>query len=63
MATSTEAQPMRDDLPPDSYWKFVKCWHDGDGTEFGGIQLTGGCCGIGPDHISCLREHLSEEKS
>lgn len=49
MATSTEAQPMRDDLPPDGYWKFVKTWH---------VQFIGGCCGIGPAHISCLKENL-----
>jgi S-methylmethionine-dependent homocysteine/selenocysteine methylase len=53
MATSTEAQPMRDDLPPGEYWKFVKDWHGADG-----VQLIGGCCGIGPTHISCLKENL-----
>lgn len=53
MASSTEAQPMRDDLPPVGYWKFVKEWHDIDG-----VQMIGGCCGIGPAHISCLKENL-----
>jgi S-methylmethionine-dependent homocysteine/selenocysteine methylase len=42
------------DLPPDSYWKFVKCWHGGDGidgSKIGGMLLIGICCGIGPDRI------------
>ena len=45
---------MRHDLPPDSDWKFDKCWNDGDGidgSEIGGMLLIGGCCGIGPVHI------------
>ena len=53
MATSTEAQQMRDDLFPDRYWEFVKSWNDGYG-----VQLIGGCCGIGPAHISCLKKNL-----
>jgi len=53
MATSTEAQPMRNDLPPESYSIFARDWHN----EYG-VQLIGGCCGIGPDHITCLREKL-----
>ena len=53
MATSTEAQPMRNDLPPTNYSTFARDWHNGYG-----VQLIGGCCGIGPDHIACLREEL-----
>ena len=53
MAASTEAQPMREDLPPGGYWRFVNSWHEGDG-----VQLVGGCCGIGPAHISYLKENM-----
>ena len=30
-------------------------------NELGGIQLFGGCCGIGPGHISVLKEKLGEK--
>lgn len=53
MTTSTGPQAMREDLPPDGYWKFVNSWNDGDG-----VQLVGGCCGIGPAHISYLKKNM-----
>mmetsp|Transcript_18308 Transcript_18308/g.39573 ORF Transcript_18308/g.39573 Transcript_18308/m.39573 type:complete len:192 (-) Transcript_18308:1298-1873(-) len=30
--------------------------------EIGGMQLFGGCCGIGPGHISVLKERLIKKK-
>ena len=72
MDSSDEAQPMRDDLPPENYWQdFVKKWHSssagsksvrkGVSEKIGGVQLIGGCCGIGPGHISVLKERLAAE--
>jgi len=34
--------------------------HTGDLGEIGGVQLIGGCCAIGPGHISVLKERLNE---
>ena len=82
MEASDEAQPMRDDLSPKQYWKFVDLWHrEGEGngrvpikadesdsesgdimSEIGCVQMIGGCCGIGPGHISLLKEKLSKKK-
>ncbi len=28
-----------------------------------GVQLIGGCCGIGPEHIRLLKERLPEHSS
>ena len=30
--------------------------------EIGGLQLIGGCCGIGPEHISALNKQLTQSK-
>ena len=57
LESSEGAQAMRDDLSPDQYSsEFVKLWRCSH--RIGGIQLAGGCCGIGPGHISVLRELL-----
>ncbi|MGR0305243.1 homocysteine S-methyltransferase family protein [Acinetobacter beijerinckii] len=39
---------IRADLNPDLYLNFAKQW------EQAGATLIGGCCGIGPEHISAL---------
>ena len=39
---------VREDLNPDLYLKFAKSWQEA------GATLIGGCCGIGPEHISKL---------
>ena len=53
LEASSEAQGMREDLSPEQYWEeFVRRWQ---------VQLIGGCCGIGPEYIACLRKHLSEK--
>lgn len=56
LATSDAPQPMRDDLNPRQYGNFVLQWV----KEFG-LELVGGCCGIGPDHIAALRDVLRKE--
>lgn len=64
LESSDEAQAMREDLLPDQYWKdFVHRWHgnkDGEDAAgiIGGVSLIGGCCGIGPSHISLLNDKL-----
>ncbi|KAL7482082.1 hypothetical protein ACHAW6_007776 [Cyclotella cf. meneghiniana] len=67
MASSDGAQPMRSDLSPAKYWEnFVRHWNNGDGRDdggIGGIQMIGGCCGIGPSHISYLRDNLRSNVS
>jgi len=32
-------------------------------NEIGGLQLIGGCCGIGPDHISALIKQLGHHQT
>ena len=59
MESSEEAQPMREDLSPEQYWEFVKLWHGRNKT--GCLQLIGGCCGIGPGHISALKRHFADQ--
>lgn len=39
-------------LPPADYMERCLGWVER------GVQVIGGCCGIGPDHIAHLREHL-----
>lgn len=57
---------MRQDLSPEQYWdEYVKLWRDNaEGNksinEIGGVQLIGGCCGIGPGHIAVLKERLTK---
>jgi len=64
LESSEEAQAMREDLLPDEYWKeFVARWHgnkdDGVPAGISNISLIGGCCGIGPSHISFLSSKLN----
>ena len=61
LESSEEAQAMREDLLPDEYWRdFVDHWrrHEDD-EDAVGISLIGGCCGIGPSHISLLNTKLN----
>ena len=41
-----------EDATPDLYWSHAKGWADA------GVQLIGGCCGTGPEHIRALAEGL-----
>jgi len=40
---------MRDDLAPQDYLEFARQW------KALGATIVGGCCGIGPEHISLLK--------
>lgn len=56
LGESADPQPFRHDLPEQEYWKFAKLW-----IEEYGIQVVGGCCGITPEHIACLRDNLGSK--
>ncbi len=43
---------LRQDLGPEPYLRFVDQWISA------GATLVGGCCGIGPDHIRAIRNHI-----
>jgi S-methylmethionine-dependent homocysteine/selenocysteine methylase len=43
---------IRTDLDPDGYCEFASTWVDA------GATLIGGCCGVGPEQIAALAEHL-----
>ena len=45
--------PVRDDLEPDPYAKFVRAWLEA------GATVVGGCCGTRPDHIARIRSLVS----
>lgn len=67
LESSAVPQAMRDDLLPNKYWEeFVSRWHiNNDGKDragvIGGVSLIGGCCGIGPKHISLLKKKLNQK--
>lgn len=42
--------PIREDLSPHAYLNFAKHWIER------GASIVGGCCGVGPEHISALSE-------
>jgi len=43
---------LREDLTPEYYLDCATRW------VHSGATLVGGCCGIGPEHISALRAHF-----
>ena len=45
----------RKDLGPEDYLRFVKTW-----LEMG-VEIIGGCCEIGPDHIKAIQAYLDEQ--
>lgn len=45
---------MRDDLGPQRYLAFAKQW------AASGASIIGGCCGVGPEHITALSAGLDE---
>ena len=52
-ATANEdLDEIRDDLSPEAYLVWANKWCQQ------GATLIGGCCGIGPEHISKLRRHF-----
>lgn len=44
---------LKENLLPPDYYAFAKQWRKA------GANIIGGCCGIGPDYIAYLKEHLS----
>jgi S-methylmethionine-dependent homocysteine/selenocysteine methylase len=44
---------LRQDITPDAYADYAESWADA------GAGIIGGCCGISPRHIKCLKERLS----
>jgi homocysteine S-methyltransferase len=47
---------IRADLTPESYLHWSRSW------VAAGASIVGGCCGIGPEHIAQLHEHLLPQK-
>ncbi len=46
---------LRQDITPNAYADYAECW------AAAGARIIGGCCGISPRHIKCLRERLSSK--
>lgn len=44
---------VRDDVTPEAYLEWAKRWVEA------GATIIGGCCGVGPEHIRALSEHLA----
>mmetsp|Transcript_138794 Transcript_138794/g.431763 ORF Transcript_138794/g.431763 Transcript_138794/m.431763 type:complete len:329 (+) Transcript_138794:36-1022(+) len=44
----------RTDMTPEAYADFVARWREA------GASIVGGCCKVGPDHISKLRQHIDD---
>ncbi|MDO5059733.1 MAG: homocysteine S-methyltransferase family protein [Neisseria sp.] len=52
-ATANEGlDELRGELTPPVYLAWAEKWRQA------GASIIGGCCGIGPEHIRCLAEHL-----
>jgi homocysteine S-methyltransferase len=47
---------IRPDLGPQAYLHWAKSW------VAAGANIVGGCCGIGPEHIAQLHQHLIEQE-
>jgi S-methylmethionine-dependent homocysteine/selenocysteine methylase len=43
---------IRDDVTPEAYLEWATRWVEA------GASVVGGCCGIGPEHVSALSAHL-----
>jgi S-methylmethionine-dependent homocysteine/selenocysteine methylase len=42
--------PIREDLTPQAYARFARSWAEA------GASVIGGCCGVGPEHITAVAE-------
>lgn len=51
-AANETLHALRDDLGPERYARMASQWIEA------GASMVGGCCGIGHDHIACLRATL-----
>jgi S-methylmethionine-dependent homocysteine/selenocysteine methylase len=52
-AANAGMHDIREDVTPEAYLELARGW------VAAGASLVGGCCGIGPEHISALSAHLS----
>jgi S-methylmethionine-dependent homocysteine/selenocysteine methylase len=52
-AANAGLHDIRRDVTPDRYLDLARSW------VAAGATIVGGCCGIGPEHISALSAHLS----
>jgi len=52
-AANEHLHDIREDLTPDRYVQFAQSWLEA------GATIIGGCCGIGPNHIQKLSEHIA----
>ena len=50
---NTSLHQLRQDITPDAYADYAERW------AAVGAGIIGGCCGISPGHIKCLKERLS----
>ena len=46
---------LRQDITPEAYADYAERW------AIAGAGIIGGCCGISPLHINCLKERLSRQ--
>lgn len=53
LAESSEPQAMRTDLEVSVYCRFMTQWV----SELG-VEIVGGCCGIGPEYIAAIHQQL-----
>lgn len=51
---TTDVLSAREDLGPEQYADYAMKWVDG------GAAIVGGCCEVGPDHISTLSDRLKQ---
>ena len=54
---NADVSPLRRDLDPARYLAWVEGWIGA------GASIVGGCCGIGPEHIGAIRDHLAGRAS
>ena len=52
---NTTLHKLRQDITPDAYADYAERW------VAAGAEIIGGCCGISPRHIKCLKERLSRQ--
>lgn len=51
-AANEELSTLRRDLGPDEYLRWVRQWLEA------GAGIVGGCCGVGPEHITAIRSSV-----
>lgn len=56
LADSSEPQALRTDMEVDEYCRVVSRW-----VNDLGVEIVGGCCGIGPEYIEAIHEQLTKQ--